>query len=88
MSLMNITMKTTAGGRITFQDCGRMTRSSVRQKPKFSACAASTCWRGTDSKPPRMISERKAVESRQIEISAMANSEALGAISLRWRTAR
>ena len=35
-----------------------------------AAAAASTCWRGTDSTPARIISDRKAVDRRQIEITA------------------
>ena len=42
---------------------------------KFITAAASTCCRGTESKPARMISERKAVEMMQMPITAIPNSD-------------
>ena len=51
VSLTNITTNAAAGGRTTFHDCGRVTRASVCKALKFSACAPSSWWRGTDSKP-------------------------------------
>ena len=56
VSLMKPMAKAAAGGRMTGQDCGTITLTSVCQRLKFMAAAASVCWRATDSKPPRMMS--------------------------------
>ena len=40
--------------------------AACAETPKFSV-RASICWRGTDSSPARIISDRKAVDSRQTE---------------------
>ena len=45
---------------------------------KFSAWAPSSWRPGTDSSPERMISERKAVDSRQTEMVAIPRSEVPG----------
>ena len=65
-------------GRITRQDCGRITKTSVCSILKFRMLAASICVFGTDSRPERMISDRKAVDSRQTEIVAMPNRDVPG----------